>query len=205
MSNINLENNLIQLRKDKGLTQKELASKLNYSDKVISKWERGESYPNLEALTDISQFFGISMDSLVNNQLETARVIKKTEELSVMKTESPSFLRYLFIVPFIVFTLLNMFTGTNFIGPSISILGFAIIIYSFILSKATFETTYQDIEIKVVNRAFSTKIYVNDDLIIDDKSLSIKVNPLIECEYNNKTIKVIFNNVMSIKCNIYID
>ena len=54
--------NLIKLRKKNNLTQKELSIKLNYSDKVISKWERGESTPNVEALQALSKFYKISID-----------------------------------------------------------------------------------------------------------------------------------------------
>ena len=46
--------NLIELRKVNKLTQLELAEKLNYSDKAISKWERGESLPDVEILCQIA-------------------------------------------------------------------------------------------------------------------------------------------------------
>ena len=42
--------NLVELRKIFGFTQLEIAEKLNYSDKAISKWERGESLPDVETL-----------------------------------------------------------------------------------------------------------------------------------------------------------
>jgi transcriptional regulator with XRE-family HTH domain len=45
-----IADNLIELRKVNKLTQLELAEKLNYSDKAISKWERGESLPDVEIL-----------------------------------------------------------------------------------------------------------------------------------------------------------
>lgn len=57
--------NIVRLRKAKGLSQKELAEKLNYSDKVISKWERGESLPDIIAIEAMSKFFGISIDEFV--------------------------------------------------------------------------------------------------------------------------------------------
>lgn len=57
--------NLARLRKDAKLTQVELAEKLNYSDKAVSKWERGESVPDIYALKDIANFFGTTVDALV--------------------------------------------------------------------------------------------------------------------------------------------
>ena len=58
--------NLIELRKLSHLTQAELAEKLNYSDKAVSKWERNESYPETENLIAISKLFNVSLDDLVN-------------------------------------------------------------------------------------------------------------------------------------------
>ena len=52
----NLAQNLTRLRKAEGLTQAELATKLNYSDKAVSKWERGESVPDLYVLKQLADF-----------------------------------------------------------------------------------------------------------------------------------------------------
>ena len=53
--------NITNLRKTNGLTQLELAEKLNYSDKAISKWERGESLPDVYMLQVIAEMFGIRL------------------------------------------------------------------------------------------------------------------------------------------------
>lgn len=57
--------NISQLRQKKGMTQMELAEKLNYSDKAVSKWERGESLPDIGTLVDVADLFGVSLDYLV--------------------------------------------------------------------------------------------------------------------------------------------
>lgn len=57
--------NITQYRKKLGMTQAELAQKLNYSDKAVSKWERVESVPDVLTLADIAEQFGISVDILV--------------------------------------------------------------------------------------------------------------------------------------------
>ena len=54
-------NNIATYRKAKGLTQAELAEKLNYSDKSISKWERGEGFPDIFTLKELADFFGIKV------------------------------------------------------------------------------------------------------------------------------------------------
>lgn len=57
---------LIKLRKLNHLTQEELAKKLNISDKVISKWECGESIPQLEFISQLSNLYNISLEYLIN-------------------------------------------------------------------------------------------------------------------------------------------
>ena len=59
---------LQQLRKDKGLTQEELAEALFVSRTAVSKWESGRGYPNIESLKDISVFFSVSIDDLLSGE-----------------------------------------------------------------------------------------------------------------------------------------
>lgn len=57
--------NIGQLRRNAGLTQLELAEKLNYSDKAVSKWERGESIPDVVTLKEVADCFSVSIDYLL--------------------------------------------------------------------------------------------------------------------------------------------
>jgi len=57
--------NIIKLRTHYQMTQIELAEKLNYSDKTISKWERGESTPDVAVLVAMAELFCVSLDDLV--------------------------------------------------------------------------------------------------------------------------------------------
>ena len=61
-----IANNISELRRAFPLTQAELAEKLNYSDKAVSKWERGESMPDIEVLKQIADLFGVSVDYLLS-------------------------------------------------------------------------------------------------------------------------------------------
>ena len=60
--------NIINLRTAAGLTQAELGAKLNYSDKSISKWERGEAIPDAYVLTQMAELFGVTVDALLSSQ-----------------------------------------------------------------------------------------------------------------------------------------
>ena len=57
--------NIANYRKGAGLTQAGLAEKLNYSDKAISKWERGESMPDVTTLVQLAEQFGITVNDLL--------------------------------------------------------------------------------------------------------------------------------------------
>lgn len=63
---LNFSKNLSALRKSRKLTQAELAEKLNYSDKSVSKWERGDVLPDIVTFSMIAEYFGISVDELVS-------------------------------------------------------------------------------------------------------------------------------------------
>ncbi|MDE7265722.1 MAG: helix-turn-helix domain-containing protein [Clostridia bacterium] len=58
--------NLVQLRTQAKLTQAQLAEKLNYSDKAVSKWERGEAIPDLRVLIQLACLYDITLDDIVN-------------------------------------------------------------------------------------------------------------------------------------------
>lgn len=67
--------NIVDLRKLNQLTQAELAGKLNYSDKAISKWERAESIPDIIILKQIADMFGVTVDYL----LMTEHIVKENK------------------------------------------------------------------------------------------------------------------------------
>ena len=57
--------NLAELRKEENLTQAEFAARLNYSDKAVSKWERGDSLPDVVMLKTIADLYGLRVDDLL--------------------------------------------------------------------------------------------------------------------------------------------
>lgn len=69
---------LQQLRKQKNLTQEQLAEQLFVSRTAVSKWESGKGYPNIESLKNISKFFSVSIDELLSSD----------EVLTIAETEN---------------------------------------------------------------------------------------------------------------------
>ena len=65
-----LSEKLYQLRKKSGLSQEQLAEQLNVSRQAISKWESGSAFPESEKLIIISNYFGVSVDYLLKDDVE---------------------------------------------------------------------------------------------------------------------------------------
>ena len=80
-------NKLYNLRKQKGLSQEELANRLNVSRQTVSKWEVGDSTPDMEKLIAISEMFGISLDELVMDKVpdQMGETLSKSETVSQLK------------------------------------------------------------------------------------------------------------------------
>ncbi len=76
--------NISELRTAAGMTQIELAEKLNYSDKAVSKWERGESVPDVSVLLLVAELFGVTLDYLVHEH----ESIKPVSELKKEKVRN---------------------------------------------------------------------------------------------------------------------
>ncbi len=77
--------NISELRTSRGMTQLDLAEKLHYSDKAVSKWERGESVPEIATLVAIAELFGVTLDYLVCETHEVIVTEENNEKLSAEK------------------------------------------------------------------------------------------------------------------------
>ncbi|MBP3706038.1 MAG: helix-turn-helix domain-containing protein [Clostridia bacterium] len=64
----NFAHNLSVFRRQSGMTQLELAEKLNYSDKSVSKWERAEGIPDLFVVSSIAELFGVTVNDMINDK-----------------------------------------------------------------------------------------------------------------------------------------
>ncbi|HBI85604.1 MAG TPA: hypothetical protein DDX71_04865 [Ruminococcus sp.] len=84
--------NLTILRKEHKLTQLQLAEQLHYSDKAVSKWERGESLPDLAVMKQLADFYGILIDDflLPPEELASRRSVVIQPEASVQQAEVPA-------------------------------------------------------------------------------------------------------------------
>lgn len=72
MNNKKMADMILELRKSKNMTQKQLAEKLNVTDKAVSKWERGMGCPDISLITSLSEALGISANELLSGERSDA-------------------------------------------------------------------------------------------------------------------------------------
>ena len=101
--------NLSALRKRDGLTQAELAEKLNYSDKAISRWERGDTLPDINVLYQICEFYGIDMNTLVSDDVE--EITEDREMQKRNKIYKFCLLAMMLAVVWLITTILFLYSG----------------------------------------------------------------------------------------------
>jgi len=202
----NIAERIVYYRKKEGLTQIELAEKINYSDKVISKWERGESIPNIEAIKSLADCFSISIDEILGNE-ET--IINDTQILEMKEIKGPSRLLKIsiwFPTIFLIYTIIQALWD----GPSILVvISFPLflvylIIYGVWVSFAEFSTTYNEHNIKVINKPLSISLYIDEKLVDIDHSL-FSLGTRLTGKIGNKTIKAKISANLYVKCDVFIE
>lgn len=67
--------NLISFRTSRGLTQSELAQKINYTDKSVSKWERGLGVPDVLVLKELADLYGVKVDDFLTENENTSKIV----------------------------------------------------------------------------------------------------------------------------------
>ena len=75
-----------EIRKEKNMTQKDLADQLNITDKAVSKWERGISYPDINTIPELSKLLGLSVEELMelkkDDEVNEENLLDKVGEIS---------------------------------------------------------------------------------------------------------------------------
>lgn len=78
----NLARNLTELRKANGFTQSDIAEKLAYSDKSVSKWERGDGIPDILVLNKLAELYGVTLNDLVSDKTPKPKKQNKLPHLT---------------------------------------------------------------------------------------------------------------------------
>lgn len=168
-----LAKNLAYYRKASGLTQLELAEKLNYSDKLISKWERGEGFPDVFVLKTLADFYGITIDDFY---------IEEHKKITIKQNQKTKrvYIRLLSFGLVLLVTVTTFFMLNIFLPESASIKAWMAFIYGANIAAIVFlvwEFIYQEDLLKMI--AASSLIWLTATSLYLTFLLVIKNMPLI--------------------------
>lgn len=125
-------NNISELRQKHGMTQLALAEMLNYSDKSISKWERGESFPDVFMLKRLADLFGVSVDYLLSE--DHSEAVHREAEVSRMVRRNRILIS--FLATMLVWLIATVsFVTVNLAIPSSPLPAWALFLYAIPLSS----------------------------------------------------------------------
>lgn len=157
-----------QLRKEKQLTQKDLAEKLFISDKAVSKWETGKSMPDISLLIPISKIFDISVTELLlcerninKDNLECEKVesilknvIKyKEQDTNLREYKRKNIWKYVFLIMALISSIIVLYTNSKYNETifAFQIMNIMIGLYSFFFAHQKLPEYYDNNDIHCVN------------------------------------------------------
>ena len=101
-----------ELRKEKGMTQLQLAEKLNVTDKAVSRWETGKNFPDIEIFEDLSKILEVSVSELLEGKrIEKEELITVSEENVVKQIKKNKKHKKIYLVIIALVTVIAIFSG----------------------------------------------------------------------------------------------
>ena len=132
---MDLGKKIIEMRKNKNLSQEQLAETLNVSRQTISNWENGRFYPDIDALVKISKYFNIALDDLLASDSNVLKHLKvSTDSVRSNKNILYAIILNIFLIILFVITgiLLEESIAIIIIIFTISIISFSYLFYQII-------------------------------------------------------------------------
>ncbi|MBQ7654632.1 MAG: helix-turn-helix transcriptional regulator [Clostridia bacterium] len=112
-----ISKNIAHFRKLSGLTQAQLAERLNYSDKSVSKWERGDGIPDIFVLEEMSEIFGVKVNDFLDEKSLQKRKIKPPLSFGkkvLITVLSSVFVWFVMTTVFVLLNLILSFIGSDY-------------------------------------------------------------------------------------------
>ena len=82
MNQIKIGEFLKELRKEKGLTQEQLAEQFNVSRRSVSRWETGKNMPDISLLVEIAEFYDTSIPEIINGERKSEKMNEEVKEVA---------------------------------------------------------------------------------------------------------------------------
>ena len=123
MKNNTLGMMISSLRKENGMTQLELAEKMGVTDKAVSKWERDLSYPDVNSIPKLADIFGVSVDELMHNRMESQNEDRKgIPQLISIILKAVALAMGVGVVALSILTELDVSSGMSMLGIGVAFL-----------------------------------------------------------------------------------
>ena len=127
MNQIKTGNYIAGLRKEKNMTQRELAERINVSDKTISKWETGKSMPDLDCIGKLCETLGVSVNEIISGESLSADDYSRKAEETIMtlmeeneKNKKGNMAMMIVRIVMLIIAIIMLFFGGGSMGMSIS-------------------------------------------------------------------------------------
>lgn len=108
-----ISQNITHLRKEKNLTQVELAKKINFSDKAISRWEKGEVVPDIETIYALSEIFEVPVSAILEKKDTTDDKSKKKNNIKQNILAQIFLSCEIWLILCVIYTYINITTETS--------------------------------------------------------------------------------------------
>ena len=132
---MDLGKKIMTMRKEKNLSQEQLAEKLNVTRQTISNWENGKFYPDIDSLVNLSRFFNVSLDDLLSYDDKVLDYLKDSTDIvkSNKNILYAVLLNILLIIAFIIVGIIfNESASIIIIIFTVSIISFSFLFYQII-------------------------------------------------------------------------
>ena len=185
--------NIAKFRKSAGLTQAELAEKINYSDKAVSKWERADAVPDVIILKELADIFGVSVDTLLTEN-PSVKVKKKYNLLTRTNIVicSVLFVWFIAVLSFCMlqfFTPLNNFKAYNVFIIAIPVSAIVLLIYNAVWGKIIYYLFILSVLIWSLSLTVFMTVSFNNSYLVFIIGIPLQIIVLVFFIFKHKILK----------------
>ena len=117
---------IAELRKQRGMTQLELAEKMGVTDKAVSKWERDLSCPDINSLPNLAEILGVSVDELMQIKKEADVPVSKVSEIMELAPKAVAMAMGIAVTVLTVLDALDLKSGMVMLGIGLACVGISL-------------------------------------------------------------------------------
>ena len=126
MANTSMGEIISTLRKEKGMTQKDIADKLGITDKAVSKWERDVAFPDTATIPKLAEILGVSVEELMQVKTEAGSPTSKASEILTIAPKAIAMAMGIAVTALTILDALDMKSGMIMLGIGLACVGISL-------------------------------------------------------------------------------